>query len=178
MRLLAASRAFVHITSFNFDDFMLALLEMAAQRTPIAAIFSGVDTRRLGLLEKTSQEASELQIRVEGTRADVSDQNHGKLIVIDGLLAIIGSPNLTRPAWRKAALNMEIVDVVTDISRVAELNNRYFSPLWKRLQADAERRYRILNWTILTKEDPEHPDNLDPSRRTEGDDAEGNSQPG
>jgi len=158
MKLLLASRSFIHITSFNFDEFTLALLEMAAQGTSIAATFSGVDPKRMGVLGQVPAEAPSLECRVEGTRADTGDQNHGKLIVIDGLLAVIGSPNLTRPAWRKAAMNMEIVEVVTNISRVAELNNRYFSPLWKRLQPAPETRYSILNWTIVTPEDPEHPD--------------------
>jgi hypothetical protein len=156
MKLLEASRSFIHITSFNFDEFTLALLEMAAQRTSIAAIFSGVDTKRQPLLEQVNAEAPALEYRVEGTRADIGDQNHGKLIVIDGLLAIIGSPNLTRPGWRKAAANMEIVEVVTDVTRVAELSNRYFSPLWKRLQPDSQQRYSVENWTLVTTEDPEY----------------------
>jgi PLD-like domain len=155
MKLLLASRSFVHVTSFNFDDFMLALLEMAAQKTSIAAIVSGVDPKRLELLDKSLSEAPDLECRIEGTRSDTRDQNHGKLIVVDGLLAVIGSPNLTRPAWRKASDNMEIVEVVTDISRVMELNNRYFSPLWKRLQPDPHTRYSVMNWTIITPEDSE-----------------------
>jgi hypothetical protein len=153
MNLLLASRSFIHVTSFNFDEFTLALLEMAAQRTSIAATFSGVDPKRRSLLEQVEVEAPSLEYRVEGTKADIGDQNHGKLIVIDGLLAIIGSPNLTRPAWRKAAANMEIVEVVSEVSRVADLNNRYFSPLWWRLQPNIQPRYRILNWTIITSQD-------------------------
>jgi PLD-like domain len=161
MKLLLASQSFIHIMSFNFDEFTLALLEMAAQRTSIAATFSGVDPRRQGVLEQVAVEAPALEYRVEGTKADIGDQNHGKLIVIDGLLAVIGSPNLTRPAWRKAAANMEIVEVVSDISRVAELNNRYFSPLWKRLQPDARTRYHVSTWDIITPEDSAHPDRED-----------------
>ena len=128
MKLLQASRAFIHLTSFNFDQFTLAMLEMAAQATSIAAIFSGIDPKGREILAAAPGEAPDLEYRVEGTRDDTRDQNHGKLIVIDGLLAVIGSPNLTRLAWRKAAANMEIVEVVTDISRVTELNNRYFRP--------------------------------------------------
>ena len=45
MKLLLASRSFIHVMSFNFDEFTLALLEMAAQRTSIAATFSGVDPK-------------------------------------------------------------------------------------------------------------------------------------
>ncbi len=158
MQLLQASRSFVNLTSFNFDQFTLALLEMAAQTTSIAAVFSGIDPKGREILDKVPAEAPDLICRVEGTKADIGDQNHGKLIVIDGLLAVVGSANMTRPAWRKAAANMEIVDVVTDISRVTELNNRYFSPLWWRLQPDPQPRYHLQAWTILTKADAEHPD--------------------
>lgn len=158
MQLLQSSRAFINLTSFSFDQFTLALLEMAAQTTSISAVFSGINPRDRALLDPIPSEAPDLQCRVEGTKADSADQNHGKLIVIDGLLAVVGSANMTRPAWRKAAANMEIVDVVTDISRVTELNNRYFSPLWWRLQPDPSTRYHLQAWTILTTADPEHPD--------------------
>jgi hypothetical protein len=157
MKLLQASRAFIHLTSFSFDQFTLAMLEMAAQTTSVSTVFSGIDPKAREVLARTHEEAPDLAWRVEGTKADPGDQNHGKLIVIDGLLAIIGSANLTRPAWRKAAANMEIVEVVTDIARVTELNNRYFSPLWWRLQPEPEARYHLPAWTILTATDPEHP---------------------
>jgi PLD-like domain len=157
MQLLQASRSFIHLTSFSFDQFTLAMLEMAAQATSIAAVLSGINPRDQEMLDKVPAEAPDLQLRVEGTKADPRDQNHGKLIVIDGLLAVVGSANMTRPAWRKAAANMEIVDVVTDLSRVTELNNRYFSPLWWRLHPDRQPRYHLPAWTILTAADPEHP---------------------
>jgi phosphatidylserine/phosphatidylglycerophosphate/cardiolipin synthase-like enzyme len=157
MNLLQTARSFVHITSFGFDEFTIAVLEMAAQNVPIAVIFSGADKNKLSGLTHVLTEAPYLACRVEGTRHDRTDQNHGKLIVVDGLLALTGSTNLTRPAWRKAAANMEIVDVVTDISRITELNNRYFSPLWARLQPDPKDRYDLAWWTLLTPADPEHP---------------------
>ena len=167
MNLLQTARAFVHITSFGFDEFTIAVLEMAAQKVPIAVVFSGADKNKLTGLTHVLTEAPYLECRVEGTRYDRTDQNHGKLIVVDGLLALTGSTNLTRPAWRKAAANMEIVDVVTDLSRITELNNRYFSPLWARLQPDPKDRYNLSWWTLLTPADPEHPAH----RRTSGPDA-------
>jgi hypothetical protein len=154
MKLLSASRAFIHVASFNFDDFTLALLEMSAQTTSIAAIFAGINPIDSDILDKVPFEAPGLECRVEGVRRD---QHHEKLIIIDGLLAVIGSPNLTRQAWRRVAANIEIIEVVTDIRRVAELNNRRFSLLWKRLEPDAQTRYDIMGWKILTPEDPEHP---------------------
>lgn len=154
MELLSASRSFIHIASFRFDDFTLALLEMAAQATSIAAIFSGIGLKQSEILDRVSLEAPGLECRVEEPR---SDQNHQKLIVIDGLLAIRGSPNLTRQGWRSVAADIQIIDVITDTAQVTAINNDGFSPLWKRSEPDAQTRYDIMGWKILTPEDPEHP---------------------
>jgi phosphatidylserine/phosphatidylglycerophosphate/cardiolipin synthase-like enzyme len=154
MKLLSASRAFVHVASFNFDDFTLALLEMAAQTTSIAAIFTGIHSRPPGILDNVPSEAPNLECRVEKIR---NDPHHEKLIIVDGLLAIVGSANLTRRAWRKVAANIEIIEVVTDTERVAQLNNSRFSPLWKRTEPGSQTSYDIMDWKILTPEDPEYP---------------------
>lgn len=55
---------------------------------------------------------------------------HQKLVVIDGLLAFKGSVNLTPTAWRKAALGYDEVEVLTDVEKVINLHNCYFSPIW------------------------------------------------
>jgi phosphatidylserine/phosphatidylglycerophosphate/cardiolipin synthase-like enzyme len=154
MKLLSTSRAFVHVASFNFDDFTLALLEMAAQTTSIAAIFAGIHSGTSNILNNVPSEAPDLECRVEEVR---NDRHHEKLIIVDGLLAIIGSANLTRQAWRKVAANIEIIEVITDIERVAQLNNNRFSPLWKRAEPGSQTSYDIMDWKILTPEDPGYP---------------------
>lgn len=156
MRLFLTSRSFIHVTTFGLDEFTLGLLELAAQRVYISAAVSGLDKKMDKALGPTGAEAPALEVRVEGHRfGDLGDQNHGKLIVVDGLLAITGSANLTHKAWRKAEVSMEIVDVVTDISRVVELNNRYFSPTWARIEPK-DRRPALNGWRLITPDDAEH----------------------
>jgi hypothetical protein len=50
--------------------------------------------------------------------------------VIDGLMAFKGSANLTQTAWRKAARGYDEVEVLTDVEKVINLHNSYFSPVW------------------------------------------------
>lgn len=157
IRLFRAARSFIHITTFGMDEFSLGLLETVAQTVNVNVAVAGLDKRMDEPLSYVPSEAPALEIRIDGHRHDPGDQNHGKLTVIDGLLAINGSANLTNKAWRKAAVNMEIVDLVADLERVRELNNRYFSHTWARL-GPAETRVQLPGrWHMLTPADPEHP---------------------
>jgi phosphatidylserine/phosphatidylglycerophosphate/cardiolipin synthase-like enzyme len=63
---------------------------------------------------------------------------HQKLIVIDGLLAFKGSANFSLAGWRKAAQGRDVVEVVTDVDQVIELNNRLFAPIWAELSEIGE----------------------------------------
>ena len=56
--------------------------------------------------------------------------------MVDGLVALYGSPNLTHGAWRKVVKDMEIAQVATDVSTVVDLNNRYFSRHWAKLNTE------------------------------------------
>ena len=130
IRLLLVARSFVHITTFGLDSHMLGILETVSQRVPVYVLASGLNPNAVPGLAEAETEAPQLNIRVGGTKAEPGDQNHGKLIVVDGLVAISGSVNLTSAGWRKAANDMEIIDVDTDGDKVRRLNNRHFSPLW------------------------------------------------
>lgn len=41
-----------------------------------------------------------------------------------------GNANLTQTAWRKAGISYDEVEVITNVEKVIELHNRYFSPVW------------------------------------------------
>jgi hypothetical protein len=157
LHLLLSARSFIHLTTFGLDQFTLGMLETISQLKPIAAVASGVDPKIREILSPTAAEAPMLSLRIEGTKADREDLNHGKLIVVDGIVAVTGSVNLTRQGWRKAAASMEIVDVVTEIDRVRDLNNRYFSPLWSRLDPAKDERITFGNYTKVPLCDPQHP---------------------
>ena len=51
-------------------------------------------------------------------------------MIIDGLIAIKGSTNLTLTGWRKVNQDLELLEVVTSVNNIIDLNNRLFSPLW------------------------------------------------
>lgn len=159
MRLLLHARSFVHLTTFGLDLFTLGVLETAAQRVRICGVVNGLDSKMRSALEPSKEEAPRLELRVGSERGDPGDQNHGKLLVVDGILAITGSANLTHKGWRKAAANMEIIDVVTETTRVAELNNQYFSPHWRALGTDLEKPiWHVSGWTHLPPRDADDDD--------------------
>ena len=84
---------------------------------------------------------------------------HTKLIVIDGLLAISGSPNLTTESWRKMVANKERLDIVTDVSKVVADNNRYFSSHWADLNTEFEiSAYSGSGWLLYEKQPPAESD--------------------
>jgi phosphatidylserine/phosphatidylglycerophosphate/cardiolipin synthase-like enzyme len=151
MNLFLAATSFIHVTTFGLDEFTLAMLEMAAQRVPVCALVSGVDDKTEKLLPPVEREAPDLDLRAVGGRRLPGDQVHGKLIVIDGILALSGSANLTHKAWRKAALNMEIVEVLTDTERVANLNDRYFASHWAASNATvSDQAYIAAGWRLVS----------------------------
>ena len=76
-------------------------------------------------------EAADLEIAVFDNDTEL-EKPHQKLVVVDGLLALTGSANLTENAWRNAAKDLDAVEVVSAVDEVMTLNNRYFSPLWAR----------------------------------------------
>jgi hypothetical protein len=67
------------------------------------------------------------------TLEEGSKSPHQKLLVIDGLIAIIGSTNLSIQAWDKVDKGLEHVIVETKPAAVMKLNNTLFSPVWANL---------------------------------------------
>src|SRR6266481_1195505 len=130
---LLRARAFVHFTTWGISQAMLGVLAAVSEFVPVAGIASGVDGNTETEITKLRSDFPNLDIRAVSKRGADSDLIHVKLIVIDGLLALSGSPNLTTDAWRKAAANRERVDIVTDVQRVIEDNNRYFAGHWAEL---------------------------------------------
>ncbi len=133
MRGLLASlqnaEQFVHFTTYGMSALLLGALKLTAQRIPVRGIVSGVKTEVM-MREMTDyqDEAPNLSLRVFSS--DDGYVPHQKLIVLDGLMAFKGSANMTDFGWRKAAHGHELIEVVTDVGEVIEMNNRFFSPVW------------------------------------------------
>lgn len=133
--LLGHAKYFVHFTSRGLSPELAGALMLIGQQVPVAGLVSGIAKEKREAFERSRGEAPLVDIRVAAPD-DEDDYVHGKLIVIDGLLAIKGSQNLTIEAWRKLAKRKEIIDVVTDVSGVIAVNNEFFSHHWMEAHLD------------------------------------------
>ncbi len=127
---------FIHFTTFGINQQILGALKLAAQQIQVCGIVSLPPAQAwlLPELECYRNEAPGLEIKtVCASSRNWEELPHQKLVVIDGLLAFKGSVNLTPTAWRKAARGYDEVEVLTDLEKVINLHNRYFSPVWANL---------------------------------------------
>ncbi len=127
------AQQFIHFTTFGINQQILGALKLAAQQIQVRGIVSlpPDQTWLLPELECYKNEAPGLTIKtVCAFSRNWEEMPHQKLVVIDGLLAFKGSVNLTPTAWRKAARGYDEVEVLTDVEKVINLHNRYFSPIW------------------------------------------------
>jgi hypothetical protein len=135
---LLRARAFVHFTTFGISQAILGALAAVSEFAPVSGIVSNVDSGTIKEIEQLCKDFTHLDIRAVPRSSGDEDLIHSKLIVIDGLLALGGSANLTTGAWRKAAANKERLDIVTDVQRVTQDNNRYFATHWAEFQRDVD----------------------------------------
>jgi hypothetical protein len=126
---LLNAQHFIHFTTYGISALLLGAIKMAALRVDVRGVISGIkhDTLYRELTEYEN-EAPRLNVRL--FQNDAQYFPHQKIIVIDGLMAFKGSANLTDFGWRKAAQGREVIELVTDVGEVAELHNRFFSPVW------------------------------------------------
>ena len=104
---------------------LIGALKLISHRIAVRGIVSGVRDDTAEELREHSDDAPNFQCIVFETGPDAP---HGKLIIVDGLVAIKGSANLTHQAWRKTRRGLEILEIVTDVTQVRDLNNKYFAP--------------------------------------------------
>jgi hypothetical protein len=133
MMALSQAQNFVNFTTFNISQILIGTLKMAAQRVSIRGVVSGVKPEAQKELTQFNDEAPKMSVRVYGAGAGKKKMPHQKLVVVDGLLAFKGSTNLTLDGWRGAGEGRDLLEVVTDVNSVTELNNMYFSPVWAEL---------------------------------------------
>jgi phosphatidylserine/phosphatidylglycerophosphate/cardiolipin synthase-like enzyme len=127
------AQKFIHFTTFGINQQILGALKLAAQNIKVRGIVSLPPDQAwlLPELECYRNEAPGLEIKaVCAVSRNWEELPHQKLVVIDGLLAFKGSVNLTQTAWRKAARGYDQLEVLTDVEKVMNLHNRYFSPVW------------------------------------------------
>lgn len=132
--ILSRAKHFVHFASWGISHLMIGALKITSMRVPVMGFVSNVEEHARVELEEFPAEAPKMRARVIQSRLGAWDAPHQKLIVVDGLVAFTGSTNLTNNAIRKADRGLDISEVVTNFERVSELNNRYFAPVWKKLE--------------------------------------------
>ena len=127
------AQKFIHFSSYGISFVLYGALKAISQRVSIRGIISNVKSDQLDELTKHKDEAPQLDLRIFQRGDELKDKlgiPHQKFIIIDGLIAFKGSANLTLDGWRKFEVGREIIEFVTDVNEVIELNNRYFSPIW------------------------------------------------
>jgi phosphatidylserine/phosphatidylglycerophosphate/cardiolipin synthase-like enzyme len=140
LKALSIAQTFVHFTTYGgIPHLLIGALKVTAQRVPIRGIVSGsrgevLSEGTVSELTNYGDEAPEMHVKIyDSSLTGWATMPHQKLIIIDGLLAFKGSANLTLAGWRKAAEGRDVVEVVTEVEQVIELNNRLFAPIWAEL---------------------------------------------
>lgn len=124
--LLADSKAFIHFNTLNISNEWLGILAMAAARVPVRGVIGIINAGQQRLIDFLQKAAPNLDLYIYSQEKNF-DAPHQKLLVFDGIVAILGSTNLTTNAWIKADEFKESVEVITDIDQVRSLNNKYFA---------------------------------------------------
>ncbi|MFH1718384.1 MAG: phospholipase D-like domain-containing protein [Planctomycetota bacterium] len=122
------AKNFVHFVSFGISPSILGALKTVAVKVPVRGIISGLNTKQKQNTSEFSYESPGLQIKtfLKGNRT----APHQKFVIIDGLLALAGSVNLTDTGLRNAEKGRDIIEFITDVRKIVSLNNTHFSPIW------------------------------------------------
>jgi hypothetical protein len=105
---------------------------------PVYGSASNVESHAKVELTDFPDEAPNLKVSVIPSSQGIYDAPHQKLVIIDGLVAFKGSTNLTNAGMRRADRALDVSEVETNVAKVADINNRYFAPVWKRLNAPSD----------------------------------------
>lgn len=127
--LLTKASRFIHICTYSFDVpmlYALRVLSINSPNVPIRIIFNKNISKSWLLEEVERSKRFDSNIHIYQVPDD-----HQKLILVDGLVAITGSPNLTTSAWKQLERHKEKIEFESDVTKVREINNKFFSPTIK-----------------------------------------------
>lgn len=129
--LLRHATSYIHVLTFGFiSPSILELLAVKAGgigvRGVVASPSRRIRQRQLAALD----DYPEVGVRVASANRGLIAMPHGKLLIIDGFLAVSGSLNMTKVAWERASQGLEVVHVTSVPEEVARLNNHFFAPAW------------------------------------------------
>lgn len=127
---LCEAQSFVHFATYGISHQLIGALKLASIRVPVYGWASYVDNNTRAELTEWPGETPNFHAKAIASSTWVASMPHQKLLIIDGLLAFTGSTNLTNAGLRNADAGRDISTVVTDISAVRDLNNKYFANVW------------------------------------------------
>jgi hypothetical protein len=142
--VLSRARSFVHFASWGISHQLVGVLKLTSMRVPVYGFVSSADRQITSELTEFGKETPRLKAKVISPRATNFEAPHQKLLIVDGLLAFKGSTNLTSQAIRKADTGLDVSEVITDYQAVADFNNRFFAPVWKKITAGDSKE--VLMW--------------------------------
>jgi len=141
--LLARAQHFVSFLSWRIDPWFLGALAVTAQRANIGVlgIATGMNLDDHWVQENMVKPAEVLdlphdfQVRLVSLNDyEMGIGSHAKMIIIDGAFMFHGSTNMNVNAWFKAADDRDVLQYKSNPSEIMEFHNRYFSPVWARLE--------------------------------------------
>jgi hypothetical protein len=135
LEILGRAKFCVHFTSWGISHLLIGTLKATSVRVPVYGLVSSVEDHARRELIEYPAEAPNLNVCVIPSSQGIYDAPHQKLVIVDGLVAFKGSTNLTNAGMRRADRALDVTEVETNVGRVSNLNNRYFAPVWKRLNA-------------------------------------------
>lgn len=124
--LFLASEQFIHFISQNISHPFIGALKLVSHRVYVRGIVSNVSDYTESELLDYPEEARDFRCLV----FNGCDAPHTKMIVVDGLVLLEGSVNLTTNGWRKIAKDRERLRAETNTVTVINDHNRYFSSIW------------------------------------------------
>jgi phosphatidylserine/phosphatidylglycerophosphate/cardiolipin synthase-like enzyme len=124
--LLLAAEQFVHFVSWGINHSFIGSLKTISHRVPVRGIVSNVNDYTTSELTAYPEESPRFECEVfQGYSAP-----HTKLIIVDGLVALGGSANLTLESWRKIKDGRDRLTVETNTEKVMRDHNDHFSHIW------------------------------------------------
>jgi phosphatidylserine/phosphatidylglycerophosphate/cardiolipin synthase-like enzyme len=130
LTVLSKAKHHVHFMTWGISPEVVGALKLlCAMGVQVCGIVANARDYLINDLAANYRESLSLEI-VSFPQRESWDKPHIKLIVVDGLLAITGSANLTLAAWRKVSSDGELVSFITDEDEVVRIHNRYFSSAW------------------------------------------------
>ena len=133
LEILNQAKACVHFTTWGLSWDFIGMFALLSHRVRVRGVVSRCDEPKARQITDGRRFGSENLEVIPLSFRDGDTSPHHKLIVIDGLLAITGSANLTIESWRKLDDGLEQVSIETRPTEVLRLNNTLFAPVWARL---------------------------------------------